>query len=336
MRRPKVSIIVPVYNARLYLRETMESVLAQRGVDIEVVVADDGSTDGSLESISDLLEDRRVRLHRQANAGKATAINRVLPTCDADFYAVQDADDLADPMRAATQAAALDAAPHLAGVFCGYDNLIAGRRLAPIPSAKDERACARDIELFRMPGHDPTAMYRLSMVREFQFSPDLAVGQGIDYILRIGERFPFRCIPDVLYGYRIHDFSNTKSDPERRQRFVREVILRACRRRGIDPDLVPLASLSVRPKSAMRRDNNLFAHFCLSASELRRSGRWFEAFGVACESVRMSPFDRAHYKPLLHALLPMGVLDRRRARRDAALAAAIARARLGTPPEGAG
>ena len=73
---PKVSVIVPVYNAEKYLQECVESVLCQTLSDIELILVDDGSTDGS-PAICDqyAVKDARVRVIHQENAGLASARN---------------------------------------------------------------------------------------------------------------------------------------------------------------------------------------------------------------------------------------------------------------------
>ena len=100
-------------------------------------------------------------------------------------------DDISYPNRIETQAGYLRAKPDVAGVFCGYDLIIGKRRIAPHCEEKDAARCDLDIRNFAMPGHDPTAMYRSSMVRGFRFSEELTNAEGLDFILRVGERFKF-------------------------------------------------------------------------------------------------------------------------------------------------
>ena len=69
---PEVSVIVPAYNAQATLGETLESVLAQTFTDLELIVVDDGSTDGTA-AVANAIDDARVRLVWQPNAGVAQA-----------------------------------------------------------------------------------------------------------------------------------------------------------------------------------------------------------------------------------------------------------------------
>ena len=95
---PRVAVIIPVYNARPYLRSAVESVLGQTWQNLEVILVDDGSTDHSLDAVTDI-DDRRLVIVRQANAGKPAAMNRALAMVDSDYYAINDADDLSHPQR---------------------------------------------------------------------------------------------------------------------------------------------------------------------------------------------------------------------------------------------
>jgi glycosyltransferase involved in cell wall biosynthesis len=86
-------VVIPAYNAEAFLRETLESVLAQTLENIEVIVVDDGSTDGTRE-ILDSFVDGRLNVHRQANAGVSAARNVGLAAARAPYIFFLDADDV--------------------------------------------------------------------------------------------------------------------------------------------------------------------------------------------------------------------------------------------------
>jgi glycosyltransferase involved in cell wall biosynthesis len=89
---PLVSVIVPSYNHEAFVREAIESVLNSSVQDLEVIVVDDGSTDGSVERIQSVRDDR-VRLLVQANAGAHNAINRGVELAEGEFIAILNSDD---------------------------------------------------------------------------------------------------------------------------------------------------------------------------------------------------------------------------------------------------
>jgi glycosyltransferase involved in cell wall biosynthesis len=313
--QPLVAVVIPVYNARPYLRSAVESVLAQTYKNLELIVIDDGSTDGSVEVLAGIT-DPRLRIERQANAGKPAALNRAIASTDAEFYVVNDADDLSHPTRLERMVACMRARPHVAGVFTGHDLILGNRVLAPQFRQKDEDACHDDIERFRMPGHDPTPMYRLSMVRGFEFDPSLPVAEGLDYILRVGEQFPLFALGECLYSYRIHQASITKRARDLCQTCVWKVLRRACDRRGVrfeDVFGVGRDSPLQRPRNK-ELDNNLAASFIESVIDLRSSGRRVEALRTGLQCSRLHPADLHYHKALAYAVMPMKMMERLRAR----------------------
>ena len=106
MSAPLVSILVPCYNAAPWLAATLDSALAQTHPRIEIIVVDDGSTDGSL-ALARTFADRGVRIFPQANAGASAARNRALREAHGDFFQFLDADDLLSPGKIAAQLALL-------------------------------------------------------------------------------------------------------------------------------------------------------------------------------------------------------------------------------------
>src|SRR5471030_1969141 len=111
---PVVSVVVPVYNDERFLREAIDSILAQTCRDFEFIVIDDGSTDES-PSIVASYTDPRIRLIRTgAQSGVAAALNAGIRAASSDLIARQDADDVSEATRLERQIAAFRARPQLA------------------------------------------------------------------------------------------------------------------------------------------------------------------------------------------------------------------------------
>jgi glycosyltransferase involved in cell wall biosynthesis len=108
---PKVSVLIPCYNAERWIGQSLNSVLEQTWPNLEVVVVDDGSTDGSIDVVRSF-EGRGVRLVRQSNKGASSARNRALACATGDYIQFLDADDLISSDKIAVQVARLAAAPH--------------------------------------------------------------------------------------------------------------------------------------------------------------------------------------------------------------------------------
>ena len=99
MEPRSITIVMPVYNERATLRHALERLLAvEMPLETEVLVVDDGSTDGCLETIEDFIDEGRVRLVRQTpNQGKGAALRRGIAEAEGDLLSILDADLEYDP-----------------------------------------------------------------------------------------------------------------------------------------------------------------------------------------------------------------------------------------------
>ena len=315
---PLVSIVICVYNAGEHLRASVSSIVNQTYRNLDIVVVDDGSTDGCLDTITDLLDDRRVRVFRQANAGRSVALNRALDLVQGEFYAIQDQDDISDPTRIQKQLEAMLSRPELAAVFCGYWLHMNEKRRAPLLASKGVTECQADIDAFRVPAHDATGLFRMSTVRNIRYDPSLRFTQGVDYILRIGESHPMIVLGESLYGSRMDPNSLTRSDPHRREREITRMLEQVSQRRG----------QSYRGTFPQRRhrkyrshnsliDNDIAGVFVVSVLSQRKTRNRWGAVRTGLQCARLHPFDPYYYKALVYAVIPTRVLRFiRRARSD--------------------
>ena len=306
---PLVSIVTCVYNAGEYLRPSVLSIVNQTYRNLDIIIVDDGSTDGCFDTITDLLDDRRIRVFRQANATRPVALNRALDLVQGEFYAIQDADDISNPTRIQKQLEAMLARPELAAVFCGYWLLMSGKCIAPLLASKGETECKADIDALRIPAHDATGMFRMSIIRNMRYDSSLPFVEAFDYILRIGESHPMMVLGDCLYGYRMHPNSLTQSDPHRRDRMVTRMLERACERRG-------QSYSRTFPQGRHRKyrsynsliDNDIASVFVVSVLSQRQTNRRWGAVKTGLQCARLHPFDPYYYKALVYALVPARLL----------------------------
>ena len=149
---PLVSCVMPVYNGETYLAEAIRSVLAQTYSPIEIIVVDDGSTDGSPLILAGF--GRNVLTVQQRNAGPAAARNRGIAEANGEYIAFLDADDLWVPTKTAVQMRHFAETPDLGVSTSLMQNFW-------MEELRDEAERARDSEMARpQPGPSQTLLAR--------------------------------------------------------------------------------------------------------------------------------------------------------------------------------
>ncbi len=121
---PSVSVIMPLYNKRLYVGSSIESVKKQTYPNWELIIVDDGSTDGSAELVPQ--DDRRIRLLRQPNRGPGAARNRGFQMASGDYIAFIDADDCYYPFKLEKEMDLLWNGKKAEWMMSAYDYLLNG------------------------------------------------------------------------------------------------------------------------------------------------------------------------------------------------------------------
>lgn len=244
MTRPRISVLLPVRNGKPFLEAAIASVLAQSLADFELLVIDNGSTDGS-GGAALAFGDPRIRLVTAEGRGLARALNIGLAEAAGEFVARQDADDVSHPERLARQAAFLDANPSV-DVLATRAAFVDDRG-APADTAwtravgrQWDAALAPDAIARLMPltcclVHG-TVMARRAALRAVRgYREDLPVAQDYDLWLRLLPRHQFAKLPEPLYTFRLHgaQMSAAAHAEQRRQaiaaklRYLRGVIHRA-------------------------------------------------------------------------------------------------------------
>lgn len=125
-----ISVIIPLYNKERQIRATLESVLRQSYTDYEIVVVDDGSTDGSATAVESV-QDTRLRLIRQENGGVSAARNRGICESRGEYVAFLDADDLWEPDFLKTLQHLAELYPDSSVYACNYDFVTPNGTLHP-------------------------------------------------------------------------------------------------------------------------------------------------------------------------------------------------------------
>lgn len=211
LKPPKISVLMPLYNAEKYLIESINSILDQSFRDFELIILDDASTDNSL-NIARKLEkkDKRIKVFQnKTNKNIATSRNILLEKAQGEYIAWQDADDISSKKRLEWQVEFLDMYPQV-GIVGGYLQFFDERVDQGIRRYDTDDKNLRK-KIFRYsPVAQPTAMIRKeALIFAGKYGKDLSPAEDIDMSFRIGEKYQFANIPEVTLRYRNYDQSST-------------------------------------------------------------------------------------------------------------------------------
>lgn len=201
-----VSVIVPAFNAAKTISVTLASALAQREVEFEIIVVDDGSTDDTGEIVGEIAgRDRRVALIRQANGGVAQARNRAIAEAAGDLIAPLDADDVWHPNKLRLQMDRMDAAGAATGLVYNWFRRIDGEgRVIPVSPAPCVEGWVFHQHLdWNFISNGSTPLIRRGALDRLCYDPLMREGCE-DYLLQlqIAQEWRFAQVPAYLTGYR--------------------------------------------------------------------------------------------------------------------------------------
>lgn len=202
---PIVTVLLPVYNGERYLREAIESILAQTLTAFELLLVDDGSTDQT-EAISRSYDDPRIRVVRhERNAGLVPSLNAGLERVSTKYVARMDADDVALPHRLEAQVAFLETRPDMAACGTWARQLVDGRLRAVV--RRPTGACLRQTAWRPVPILHPTATFKTEVLQALGYRPEAIHAEDYDLWLRLCRHHEIDNIPLVLLHHRVHPAS---------------------------------------------------------------------------------------------------------------------------------
>lgn len=199
MSSPSVSVIMAVYNAMPYLQEAVESVLSQTLADIELIIVDDMSTDGSWDYIEKIEDSRVIAVRMPENSGPGLSRNRALGLAKGQYIATMDADDISLPERLAIQKRYLDEHPEVMVVATSLKK--EGKEFSALNSVLRP---TREHLLFHPSFGMATTMYRkeLYSLHHIEY-PDIRRGQDWVFFYQATKKGEIHVLKDELCKYRI-------------------------------------------------------------------------------------------------------------------------------------
>ena len=215
---PEVSVIIPAYNSARFLAESIQSVLQQTFVDLELFVIDDGSTDDTRQVVAAFESDPRVRYVHQQNRGAATARNRGITHSSGKYVAFLDADDLWSPEKLQKQVAVLQenseiAAVHTASYLVQLDgqNREVSRCIQRRPTFLEPTLYEELLYRMVIIGSASSVMVRREVLNQVGPFDEQTRISDRDMWQRIAEHYGFHSIDEPLVSIRKHQTNMTSN-----------------------------------------------------------------------------------------------------------------------------
>jgi len=245
---PLVSVIMPVYNAGEFLRDAIESIMAQSFTDFEFIIVDDASTDYSWEIIKWFRDQypakiKAIRLIKNRNNGGDACANVGFAVARGKFIARMDADDIAHPKRLAKQVDYMQ--KHQDVILLGTqafvidrNGAITGEKLEP----KTHKKISENYFIYHPMIH-PSVMIRRSLLPKRNYLYNIKYNANNDLLtffelLKYGK---FANLGDKLLYYRIHGANDSLVDPKRKFANTFKIRMQAWRELGYKPTPVAVA-----------------------------------------------------------------------------------------------
>lgn len=300
---PRVSVIMPVYNAERYVAEAIESVLAQTMGDFEFLIHDDGSTDGSAAIVqSYAARDPRISFSSGENSGVAAALNTLVLRARAPWLARMDADDVCLPERFAQQLARLEAEPDLVVLGTAAITIDGeGRRIVHnFPPRDHEAIDGGNLRGMCQIEHPSVMISTAALAKVGGYDALAHNGQDIDLWLRLAEVGRLANSADIGILYRLHEGSVSSRRAEEQMANCRRACEAAWARRGLTGVSFDLKPWRMGADRSSRSD--FYRRYGWQAWVHGYRSTWLH---YALQALRMKPFAVDNWK-----LLVMGALRR--------------------------
>ncbi len=212
VKTPKVSLVMKVYNGEKYLRQAMDSILAQTFSDFEFLIIDDGSKDSSADIVRTYSDERIRFIQNEKNMGLCATQNRVIGEAKGEYIAVMDCDDISYPTRFEKQVKYLDQHPNV--MMCGsFRDDIVDEKVSPFQQVMELEHSTLRFSLFfgNMFFTHSSIMFRTHLYNKEGLTYGAApIAEDYGIIIEMAKRYDLAMIPERLIAYRIYNQSTSK------------------------------------------------------------------------------------------------------------------------------
>lgn len=300
MDTPLVSVILPTHNRLAYLREAIATVLAQDYPNIELIVIDDGSTDGTQTAMFSF-HHPRVHYHALPNRGASSARNTGIRLARGELIALLDSDDLWHEQKISAQVRQFQAQPALGLLATNFKYVDADKHTVSDPAKPhgyQVKDFIGDILDIAFPMATSTMMMRRTVFDTAGlFDDTLRLAEDLDMWIRIGLAYPVAYLDQVLASVRLHDAHLMRATPRH------EVWMASAR--------VLVAHAAAIKQRVPQFDAKLASFYARAAHLALLAGERGDALKAGLMAWRRQPLAPRSYKDVLRCLLPTAYLRRR-------------------------
>jgi len=228
---PRVSVIMPVYNAARYLKEAIGSIVGQTYTDWELIIINDGSTDESNFIIGSYSDSRIRHYENGSNLGLIATLNRAINLCRGEYIARMDADDISLPERISSQLEFMEKNPEYA--ICGTNARIineAGNTTGKILNLESNEYLQINL-LFSVPFIHPSVMIRADVLKSNIFDSNFKHAEDYELWCRIARDHQVANISTFLLEYRWHNTNVSVIHKETQEKIKDKIICRELKER---------------------------------------------------------------------------------------------------------
>jgi glycosyltransferase involved in cell wall biosynthesis len=205
---PLLSVIMPMLNARPFLDDSINSILSQTFRAFELIIVDNGSSDGS-KVYAESFSDPRIRVLVEARTGAAFAINAGIAVSRADLIAIMDADDISAPDRLSIQCAYMRDHPDTVLLGTRFSFLVGQQVVPAAPPLIHHRQIRRALLQGSAVISEGSTMFRAAAAKAVGGHKLNGPAHDFDFFLRMSEIGIVHNLPTALYYYRLHAASST-------------------------------------------------------------------------------------------------------------------------------
>jgi glycosyltransferase involved in cell wall biosynthesis len=235
--RPLVSVLLPVFNAEKYLAAALDSILRQTFRDLELIVIDDGSVDGSAAIISACTDPRLVLVRNESNLGVVASLNKGLALARGDLIARMDADDVADLRRIEKQVDYCLRNTNVVALGTAITYIDDGGRVTGHPGRLALGPAVMRWRLLRGTClfHPTLMVNRARAADDARYSAEFVHAEDYELMLRLSRRHDLDNLPERLLGQRLHAGAvSVRFRDLQRESAARALMIHARDRFGLD------------------------------------------------------------------------------------------------------